>query len=217
MPRKHNRSRSEKVQSNVDAKSKKVKKPRVSKLRVKRSRLKRQLAFDEGTKPGQHKDGTIGDGSDKTEVAKNQVVEVMDESKNPTPSQFKFERILSENPTSKSVALFGRFPADCEDNFAVILAEKMAFTHETVGKLFTEKTTFTHNLQNDIYGQYVCNADVKLTVIHPATEKHVKKYTRQNSVMIQESGNAYAAKVKPYAETQALSLQVLSQCTGVNM
>lgn len=203
MPRKRTSQRQPSGPEQLGSKSKQIKKPKGSQSRARRSRVKRQLAFDEGTKTEQHKDNT-----EKSEVAKSEVVEVKDESEKLTPSQFKFERILSENPTAKSVAVYGTFPTDSKDNFAVILAEKMAFSHETIETLFTESTTFTHNFQNDIYGQYTCDADIKLTVIYPATEKHVKKYKQQNSFMVQESGTAYATKVKPYAETQALSLQV---------
>ena len=183
----------------LDSKSKQIKKPKGSQSRTRRSRLKRQLALDEETKIEQHEDNA--------EKTKTEVTKVKDGS-TLTPSQFKFERILSENPTTKSVAVFGKFPADSKDNISVILAEKMAFTQETVENLFTGNTTFTHNFQNDIYGQYTCDAGIKLTVIYPATEKHMKKYKQQNSFMVQESGTAYSTKIKPYAETQAISLQV---------
>ena len=206
MPRKRTSQRQPSSEQ-LDSKSKQIKKPKGSQSRARRSRVKRQLAFDEGTKTEQHKDN-----AEKSEVPKSEVMEVKDGSEKCTPSQFEFERILSENPTTKSVAVYGKFPADSKDNFAVILAEKMAFTHETIKTLFTESTTFTHNFQNDIYGQYTCDADIKLTVIYPATEKHVKKYKQQNSFMVQESGTVYATKIKPYAETQALSLQVIYSC-----
>lgn len=196
MPRKRTQSKRA-ASSELDAKNKQIKKSKGSQSRVKRSKLKRQQAFDEETKI-----------NDAEKSKDGLVVEVKNESDKPTPSQFRFERILSENPTTKSIAVYGRFPADNEDNFAVILAEKMAFTHKTIENLFTEDTTFTHNFQNDIYGQYTCDAGIKMTLIYPATEKHVKKYTQQNSVMVQESSTTYTTKIKPYAETQALSLQV---------
>ena len=204
MPRKRTRSgRQSSSEKQLNSKSKQIKKPRGSQLRAGRSRLKRQLAFD-----GEAKSKQLKDNVEKCGKVVDDVNEIKDESQKHTPSQFKFDRILSENPTSKSIAVTGKFPEDSKDNFAVILAEKLAFTKESIENLFTEKTTFTHNFQNDIYGQYTCDAGIKLTVIYPATEKHVKKYKQQNSFMVQESGDAYATKIKPYAETQALSLQV---------
>ena len=199
MPKKRTRSGN----GDLEAKSKQIKKPKVSQSRAKRSRIKRQQAVDDEIVDEKHR----GNG-ETSEVTKDEVAEVKDVSKKNTPSQFKFERTLSENPTSKSVVVFGKFPSDSKDDFAVILAEKLAFTKEAIEKLFTEDTTFTHNFQNDIYGQYTSDAGIKLTIIHPATEKHVNKYTQQNSVIVQESATAYATKIRPYAETQALSLQV---------
>ena len=205
MPRKRTRSGEVVSSSQPNAKSKKIKKrPKPSRLRTKRSRLKRQLAFDEEPIIKQ----TKHNGGGKGKVTKGEVTEVKNGSNRITPSQFRFERMLSENPMTKSVAVFGRFPSDSEDNFAVVLAEKMAFTQETIKDLFTDNNTFTLNFQNDIYGQYTCDAGIKLTVIYPATDKHVKKYTQQNSLMVQESATAYATKIRPYAETQALNLQV---------
>jgi len=205
MPRKRKRS-VEVSSTGLDDKSKRIKKTKVSQARKKKSRLKRQLAFDEGTKTTAQCEDDI----DKVEAVNNsEVVEIKDGSQRLTPSQFKFERILSENPTAKSVAVFGKFPTESKDNFAVVLAEKMGFTQDTVKKLFTVDTKFTHNFQNDIYGQYTSDdAGIKLTLIYPATEKHVRKYSQQKSFMVKESGFAYATKIKPYAETQALSLQV---------
>ena len=123
-------------------------------------------------------------------------------------SQFKLERILSENSLTKSVAVFGRLPSDSGDNSAVILAEKTPFTQETAKNLFTEKTTFKHNSQKGNIGQYTSDAGIKLTVIHPATEEHLKEHTHQDTVMVQETAAAYAAKIKPYAEAEARNLQV---------
>lgn len=202
MPRKRTRSGTL-ASLGLGVKSKKINKPKVAQTRVRRARLKRQLAFDEETETDQCKQLDTS-----TAEKQGEVTEHKDETRKPTLSQFRFERILSENPTSKSVAIFGRFPMDSKDKFTVILAEKMGFTREAIEKLFTVDNTFTHNFQNDIYGQYTCDAGIKLTVIYPATDKHVKKYSQQSSFMVQESSIAYATKIKPYAETQALSLQV---------
>ena len=130
-------------------------------------------------------------------------------------SQFKFERILSENPFDKTVAVFGRFPSDSGDTPAVLLAEKTPFTQESIKNLFTGNIKFTHKSQKDNIGEYTSEAGIKLTVIHPATEKHVKEYTHQNTVMVQETAVAYATKIKPYVEEKARNLQVYSVCVCV--
>ena len=213
MPRKRTRSGRQSSSEQLKSKSKQIKKPKGSQSRAGRSRLKRQLALDVEAKTEQLKDSKVK----KSEKDINDVNEIKDLSQKHTPSQFKFDCILSENPTSKSIAVTGKFPEDSNDNFAVILAEKLAFTKESIENLFTEKTTFTHNFQNDIYGQYTCDAGIKLTVIYPATEKHVKKYKQQSSFMVQESSAVYATKIKPYAETQSLSLQVRGSLLDSNL
>ena len=188
--------------SGVDAKSKSVVKGKKTELTsARRSNLKQQLATDQGgclTPESVNIEQTSSSGAAET---KNEL--------NTLPLEnFKFERVLSENPTTKSIVLYGKFD-ESEDKFAVILAEKTVFTREAVTTLFTDgRTSFMHNFQNDIYGQYSSDTGIKLTVVYPATEKHVKKYSQQRSIMIQESGHVYATYVRPYAQTQALSLQV---------
>jgi len=175
----------------VDAKSKNAGNGKKSDVtRARRSKLKQQLATDSLT----------------LESAKIEQASTSEANKLPLDS-FKLEKVLSENPTSKSIVLYGKF-AESENKVAVILAEKTAFSSETASSLFTDGRTFTHNFQNDIYGQYSSDSGIKLTVIYPATEKHVKKYSQQRSVIIQETGHIYATYVRPYAESQALSLQV---------
>jgi len=186
--------------SGVDAKSKDAAKRKKTDLtRARRSKLKQQLATDHSLSTEQTEDSGAAE-------AMNNL------NKLPLDS-FKFERVLSENPTSKSIVLYGKF-AEAEDKFTVVLAEKTAFTHEAATSLLTDgHASFTHNFQNDIYGQYSSNTGIKLTVIYPATEKHVKKYSQQRSIMLQETGHVYAMYVRPYAETQALSLQVCTSST----
>ena len=193
----------------VDAKSKNVAKGKKSDLaRARRSKLKQQVATDHSLSPEPEQTKNRAENRAENSGSTEKMSELM---KLPLDS-FKFERVLSENPTSKSIVLYGKF-TEVEDKFAVVLAEKTAFTHEAAANLFTDgHTSFTHNFQNDIYGQYSSDTGIKLTVIYPATEKHVKKYSQQKSIMLQETGHVYATYVRPYAETQALSLQV---CTSL--
>jgi len=212
MPRKSTKKTqkvSPKAAPGVDAKSKNVAKGKKSDLtRVRRSKLKQQVATDHGLSPEPEQT--------KNRTENSRSAEKMIELKKLPLDSFKFERVLSENPTSKSIVLYGKF-TEAEDKFAVVLAEKTAFTHEAAANLFTDgHTSFTHNFQNDIYGQYSTDTGIKLTVIYPATEKHVKKYSQQKSVMLQETGHVYAMYVRPYAETQALSLQVCTVCIPCN-
>lgn len=49
---------------------------------------------------------------------------------------------------------------------------------------------------------------MKVTVVCPATEKHVKKYQRQESYLVEETADDYRAITLPYLESQSFSLQV---------
>jgi len=51
-------------------------------------------------------------------------------------------------------------------------------------------------------------ADIKSTVIYPATAKHLAKYSSQMSVMVNESPEDYERVVAPYIESSSLSRQV---------
>lgn len=47
-----------------------------------------------------------------------------------------------------------------------------------------------------------------MTVVCPATEKHVKKYQRQESYLVEETADDYYSITLPYIESQSFSLQV---------
>lgn len=49
---------------------------------------------------------------------------------------------------------------------------------------------------------------MKVTVVCPATEKHVKKYQRQESYLVEETADDYCSITLPYIESQSFSLQV---------
>lgn len=53
-------------------------------------------------------------------------------------------------------------------------------------------------------------ADVKTTVVYPATEKHLQKYLHQDLHLVRETGGDYKNITLPHLESQSLSIQVLS-------
>lgn len=54
-------------------------------------------------------------------------------------------------------------------------------------------------------------ADVKTTVVYPATEKHLQKYLRQDLRLVRETGGDYRSITLPYLESQSLSIQVIGR------
>ncbi|KAM4652066.1 m7GpppX diphosphatase-like [Discoglossus pictus] len=99
---------------------------------------------------------------------------------------------------------------DSED--VVVIMEKTPFQVDTISRLLGSQSKFNLEFKNDIYSVYHLNPppelnEVKTTVICPATEKHIKKYLRQEVCLIHESGEDYKKITLPYIESQSFSVQ----------
>uniref|UniRef100_A0A1A9US50 m7GpppX diphosphatase n=1 Tax=Glossina austeni TaxID=7395 RepID=A0A1A9US50_GLOAU len=122
-------------------------------------------------------------------------------------ANFHLQRILNNNTRNKSIALLGCFPEQSDTDKAVVILEKQAFRESEVatesnqsGEQLLEKNCkdnvkktslmsyFCSDLKvqtefiNDIYGSYQCVPPVELngvktTVVYPASQKHIEKYT----------------------------------------
>ncbi|KAM6969887.1 m7GpppX diphosphatase [Aplochiton taeniatus] len=67
-------------------------------------------------------------------------------------------------------------------------------------------------MKNDIYSTYQLRPpvhlnEIKTTVVCPATEKHIKKYLRQESFLVKETGEDYHSITLPYIQNQSFSVQ----------
>ncbi|XP_003384271.1 PREDICTED: m7GpppX diphosphatase-like [Amphimedon queenslandica] len=127
-------------------------------------------------------------------------------------SSFYVSSVLAEDTRGKSVALCGSFGEG--DKKAVIVTEKQPIDQKELTSFLSSSShpELKLNFKNDIYSQYEVQApgglgSLKMMVVYPATEKHVMKYTDQEVFVIKETPEDYARKVKPYIESQALSLQ----------
>lgn len=49
---------------------------------------------------------------------------------------------------------------------------------------------------------------IKTTIIHPATEKHIVKFSAQNVYLVDETIEIYKTVTLPYIEKEQFSLQV---------
>ncbi|KAL7267988.1 hypothetical protein RUND412_009405 [Rhizina undulata] len=129
--------------------------------------------------------------------------------------KFVFENILSQDTRSKSINLLGRI----NSTPAIILAEKTAFdtTPHSLANFAQPSNLPTLKLMesNDIYYWFLAShgsvsnpedllahGEVKFTLIYPATDSHVKKYSFQNSRMVTETPAIYREFVKPYVEAK---------------
>jgi len=94
----------------------------------------------------------------------------------------------------------------------VVILEKQPFSEDTVPQLFTKHTILEKIFQNDIYGNYMATLSpqlnlVKSTVIHPCTEKHIKKYMKEKVYIIEETAELYTTVTKPYVDSQPNSVK----------
>jgi len=108
--------------------------------------------------------------------------------------------------SGRRVTLLGKI----EDDPALLTAERAAFpSDQTTLKAFHEAITGVKNLgDNDIYRWYLASSgvtegappDLKLNLIYPCTEKHIKKYSPQEVRMVTETPEIYREHVRPYMQ-----------------
>lgn len=123
-------------------------------------------------------------------------------------TRFKFDKLLNQDQGGRRIILQGRIGGQP----ALLIAERGAFgTDEYYLSSFSRLLLHVNNLgQNDIYRWYLANSlpdntldqptppDVKINLIYPCTEKHVKKYSFQQFRGVSESAEVYGKYVRPY-------------------
>lgn len=120
-------------------------------------------------------------------------------------TKFQATKVLVVEPHNKSAALLGKI----NDKDAIVSLEKSPFDFE-VGSIDLSDTLESLKLinQNDIYYWSSANLNqakqfgAKITVIYPATDAHIRKYSAQKYHYIAETAEMYETKVKPFIETQ---------------
>ncbi len=129
-------------------------------------------------------------------------------------------RVLSENPENKVIVVQGTFPSSIEGKDpepAIVLLEKSHLTEtDTLALMSDPETLLEKVFCNDIYGNFFCLPPprlnpIKATVIHPATEKHLAKYSTRCAVIIEETPVIYQSITLPHIEKSQLNTQVLIQ------
>ena len=127
---------------------------------------------------------------------------------------FKVKRILKENPEHRVVVVEGLFNGDsAEGHTSVVILEKSHFTEEEVHGILSENTAVECLFNNDVYYNLLCYPPSKLngikaTVVHPATEKHIEKYSTRASFLIEETPLVYQNVTLPHIRETKFDLQV---------
>lgn len=130
---------------------------------------------------------------------------------------FKVKRILKENPESRLIVVEGSFDRDTsgesDSPISVVVLEKTHFTENEVHSVLTKSTTVECLFNNDVYYNLLCHPPIELnsikaTVIHPATEKHIEKYSTKKSFLIEETSLIYHSVTLPHISKFKFDLQV---------
>lgn len=132
----------------------------------------------------------------------------MSSSANSLITRFKFTNLLNSDSGGRRLILQGTISGSP----ALLIAERGAFdTDPKYLGSFSRLLAHLQNLgENDIYRWYLANSlpdngvdratppDLKLNLIYPCTEKHVKKYAFQQVRAVVETPGIYAEWVRPY-------------------
>ncbi|GAA6003012.1 hypothetical protein JCM10207_001944 [Rhodosporidiobolus poonsookiae] len=127
-------------------------------------------------------------------------------------STFQYERTLSEDSRAIVAYLLGTaIPETSEERSpCIIKVEKTPFSPNEAPSLATASVWSSVKTVtcNDIYSTSLAwfapgreIADIQLSSICPATEKHIKKYSVQQSRLVRETPALYETVVRPYIDS----------------
>ncbi|KXS21460.1 HIT-like protein [Gonapodya prolifera JEL478] len=131
---------------------------------------------------------------------------------------FEFDRILSEDITTRTINLLGTLPAPDDPSKrlpAVLRLEKTALPKESASVLATQVLTdFSILDHNDVYSWITARtrlpakdeataipADWKLYLICPASPQHISKYSEQARFFVRETPSLYETVTKKWIES----------------
>lgn len=150
---------------------------------------------------------------------------------------FEFVKILNEDTQRKTIFIQAVKKSDEGDGNkdAVIIFEKPHFGLDEVKSFLNIENDFDLDLKNDIYSKlciypkkpfnseifshvmilmnisiciYLLLLDVQVQLIYPASEKHIAKYSMQESFFVQETPEDWLNITSKYADKSALDIQV---------
>ncbi|BDD55755.1 hypothetical protein MPDQ_007335 [Monascus purpureus] len=125
-------------------------------------------------------------------------------------SKFEVEGLLNQDQNGRRIALLGSI----DGKQGILIAERAAFATESlqVLKAFHSSISRISNLgDNDIYRWYLASSaagadgqppDLKINIIWPCTEQHIKKYSAQKVRMVTETPEIYRGYVRPYMKAK---------------
>ncbi|XP_037116954.1 m7GpppX diphosphatase [Syngnathus acus] len=129
------------------------------------------------------------------------------ESEKNVLSGFQTTTVLSDSAREKTIFVHGKLA----DQNAVVILEKTPIREDSLSEIFAA-STLELDMRNDIYCTYRLRSpphlnEMKATVVCPATEKHVQKYQRQESFLVEETTDDYQSITLPFIQKQSFSVQ----------
>lgn len=107
---------------------------------------------------------------------------------------FIYEKTI--NITDGLLAILGKINAEA----ALVLLRGIPYSQD-VAEQIVSKLTLTKIHENDIYKDYTATANqdtLKVTIICPATQTHIDKYSMQEYIIVQETSTMYNEITLPY-------------------
>ncbi|KII96203.1 hypothetical protein PLICRDRAFT_49092 [Plicaturopsis crispa FD-325 SS-3] len=125
---------------------------------------------------------------------------------------FEFERFLNDDPNA--IAILGSYPVSDKSSErapAIIRVAKTPLQPRDAADIIYNLGGFQFQEQNDIYlwlfgwinamNWTLGEPDFRIDIIYPATEAHIRKYTKQTLLMVRETPRLYEQIVKPYIDS----------------
>ncbi|KAL9104050.1 MAG: hypothetical protein Q9163_000947 [Psora crenata] len=139
-------------------------------------------------------------------ISRFKLQRVLNQGIAPRASKLGFPLISTPDQSGRRITLLG----EIDFKPTLLTAERAAFPSDQKAlHAFHAAITNVQNLgNNDIYRWYLASSaitegapqDLKLNLIYPCTEKHVKKYSPQDVRMVTETPEIYTKYVRPYME-----------------
>ncbi|KAI6661798.1 M7GpppX diphosphatase-like [Oopsacas minuta] len=144
------------------------------------------------------------EGDSNNDIIKNKNSQLIDLSK------FLMTSVLNQLSRSKDIFILGKFCDQPEGEQAIVLINKDTITGESLVPATFENISLSADMGNDIYEKYIAKLPVqlsggKITVIRPATEQHIRKYSAQLYGFIHETPEMYQKITKQFIEEKSLS------------
>ncbi|EHA54565.1 mRNA decapping hydrolase [Pyricularia oryzae 70-15] len=121
--------------------------------------------------------------------------------------KFKYERTLNQDQAGRRTSLYGTI----DSQPALVVLERASFptSADYLSSVTGTLRTLKNLGANDIYFWFMAATggtadaeDLKINLIYPCTEQHVKKYSRQGVRFVVETPEIYKTKIRPYMQSK---------------